>query len=41
MNEDVNRKVWRWAVVQVLVLIGSGLYQVRHLQKFFEAKKLV
>ena len=40
-SEDISTKVLRWAVVQVVVLLCIGGYQMRHLRKFFEAKKLV
>jgi len=40
-SEDVSSRVLKWAVLQLIVLIAVGLYQMRHLRKFFEAKKLV
>jgi len=40
-SEEISSKVLRWAVIQLAVLIVLGLYQMRHLRKFFEAKKLV
>merc|ERR1712109_24717 len=40
-SEEVNSRVMKWAVAQVVVLILLGLYQMKHLRKFFEAKKLV
>merc|ERR1711981_278741 len=40
-SQDVNSKLWKWGLVQVCVLVSVGLYQMRNLKKFFEAKKLV
>ena len=40
-SEEVNSRVMKWALAQVVILIGLGLYQMKHLRKFFEAKKLV
>jgi len=40
-SEEVNSRVMKWAVAQVVVLILLGLYQVKNLRSFFEAKKLV
>nr|XP_002131507.1 transmembrane emp24 domain-containing protein eca-like [Ciona intestinalis] len=37
INYDV---VW-WSLAQCLVLVGSGLFQMRHLKSFFITKKLV
>ena len=40
-SEDVNSRVMKWALAQVVLLIGLGLFQMKNLRKFFEAKKLV
>ncbi|XP_066141392.1 transmembrane emp24 domain-containing protein eca [Euwallacea fornicatus] len=40
-SESTNSRVLWWAVLQTIVLIGMGSWQMRHLRKFFEAKKLV
>ncbi|CAM9484783.1 unnamed protein product [Ascophyllum nodosum] len=37
----LNREVAEWPVVQVLILLGAGFYQVRHLKQFFKSKRLV
>lgn len=40
-SEDISSKVLKWAVVQLVVLIVLGMYSMRHLKNFFQAKKLV
>jgi len=40
-SESTNAKVFWWASIQVFVLISAGLWQMKHLKGFFEAKKLV
>jgi hypothetical protein len=40
-SESTNSRVMWWSLLQTIVLIGSGLYQIRHLQTFFKKKKLV
>jgi len=40
-SESTNAKVFWWATVQIFILVGAGLWQMRHLKGFFEAKKLV
>ncbi|XP_045137997.1 transmembrane emp24 domain-containing protein eca-like [Portunus trituberculatus] len=40
-SENTSRRVLWWAVGQVGVLLVMGWWQMRHLRKFFEAKKLV
>lgn len=40
-SERINGKVWRWALLQVIVLAVVALYQVHHMGRFFRAKKLV
>ncbi|KAL1505369.1 hypothetical protein ABEB36_004952 [Hypothenemus hampei] len=40
-SESTNSRVLWWAVTQTAVLIAMGAWQMRHLRKFFEAKKLV
>ena len=32
---------FRWALVQTVLLLAMGAWQMRHLKSFFEAKKLV
>jgi len=40
-SESTNAKVFWWATVQIFVLVCAGLWQMKHLKGFFEAKKLV
>jgi hypothetical protein len=40
-SESTNQRVLWWAIAQTLILIVTGLWQLRHLKSFFEAKKLV
>jgi len=40
-SESTNSRVLYWAIGQLLVLLGMGVWQVKHLKGFFEAKKLV
>lgn len=40
-SESTNRRVLWWASFQTLVLVATGVWQMRHLKGFFEAKKLV
>jgi len=40
-SETTNQRVLGWSIVQTLVLVGAGIWQMKHLKGFFEAKKLV
>lgn len=40
-SESTNNRVFWWAVAQTSVLVLIGVWQMRHLKSFFEAKKLV
>ena len=40
-SESTNQRVLWWSIAQTLILIVTGLWQMRHLKGFFEAKKLV
>lgn len=40
-SESTNQRVFWWSIAQLSVLIITGLWQMRHLKKFFETKKLV
>jgi len=40
-SESTNNRVLWWSVGQTVVLVVAGLWQMRHLKGFFEAKKLV
>ncbi|CAG9765224.1 unnamed protein product [Ceutorhynchus assimilis] len=40
-SESTNSRVLWWSVTQTAVLIAMGAWQMRHLKRFFEAKKLV
>jgi len=40
-SESTSQRVLWWAVAQTVILILTGIWQMRHLKGFFEAKKLV
>lgn len=40
-SESTNQRVFWWSLAQLVILICMGLWQMRHLKSFFEAKKLV
>lgn len=40
-SESTNSRVFWWSVAQMTILVLTGLWQMKHLKKFFEAKKLV
>lgn len=40
-SESTNTRVLWWSILQTFVLIGAGVWQMRHMRTFFEAKKLV
>jgi len=40
-SESTNQRVFWWSIAQLTVLVLTGLWQMRHLKKFFETKKLV
>ncbi|PAV72458.1 hypothetical protein WR25_04853 [Diploscapter pachys] len=40
-SESTNSRVLWWSLGQTVVLVCTGLWQMRHLKGFFEAKKLV
>jgi len=40
-SESTNSRVMWWSVIQTAILVGTGLWQITHLKKFFKAKKLV
>eukprot|EP01112_Ceratiomyxa_fruticulosa_P014173 TRINITY_DN403_c0_g2_i9.p1 TRINITY_DN403_c0_g2~~TRINITY_DN403_c0_g2_i9.p1 ORF type:complete len:217 (-),score=44.77 TRINITY_DN403_c0_g2_i9:142-792(-) len=40
-SESTNARVMWWSALQVVVLLASGVFQMRHLKSFFKAKKLV
>ncbi|CAK8692192.1 unnamed protein product [Clavelina lepadiformis] len=40
-SEHTNARVLWWSVAQTAVLVIAGIWQMRHLKGFFEAKKLV
>lgn len=40
-SESTNSRVMWWAILQVIILVVSGVYQNQHLQSFFRKKKLV
>ncbi|KAM7121418.1 transmembrane emp24 domain-containing protein 4 isoform 1-T1 [Molossus nigricans] len=40
-SESTNQRVLWWSITQTVILILTGIWQMRHLKSFFEAKKLV
>ncbi|XP_038240664.2 transmembrane emp24 domain-containing protein 4 [Dermochelys coriacea] len=40
-SESTNQRVLWWSITQTIILILTGIWQMRHLKSFFEAKKLV
>jgi len=40
-SESTNQRVLWWSIAQTVILLGTGFWQMRHLKRFFEAKKLV
>jgi len=40
-SESTNSRVVWWSVIQTCILVGAGLWQIRHLKNFFKTKKLV
>ncbi|XP_078053553.1 transmembrane p24 trafficking protein eclair [Augochlora pura] len=40
-SESTHRRVLWWSLTQSVVLLIMGLWQMKHLKNFFEAKKLV
>ena len=40
-SESTNSRVLYWSLVQTVVLLSMGVWQMKHLKGFFEAKKLV
>eukprot|EP00126_Sphaerothecum_destruens_P007792 Sdes_comp19989_c0_seq2m12609 len=38
-SESTNSRVLWWSIIQTLILLGTGYWQLRHLKGFFEAKK--
>eukprot|EP00484_Ammonia_sp_Unknown_P030223 CAMPEP_0197030156 /NCGR_PEP_ID=MMETSP1384-20130603/9440_1 /TAXON_ID=29189 /ORGANISM="Ammonia sp." /LENGTH=209 /DNA_ID=CAMNT_0042459447 /DNA_START=164 /DNA_END=793 /DNA_ORIENTATION=+ len=40
-SENTNYKVVVWSIIQTVVLIACGLFQIWHLKQFFTSKKLV
>ncbi|XP_076174810.1 transmembrane p24 trafficking protein eclair [Ptiloglossa arizonensis] len=40
-SESTHRCVFWWSLTQSIVLLTMGMWQMRHLKSFFEAKKLV
>ena len=41
VSDSTNARVLWWSLGQSIVLILMGVWQMRHLKSFFEAKKLV
>lgn len=40
-SESTNARVVKWTIVQILVLVGTCFYQLRHLKSFFVKQKIV
>jgi len=40
-SEDTKDRVLYWAIIQFCLLVGAGVFQMHHLKRFFEEKKLV
>jgi len=40
-SESTNQRVLWWSIFQTFILLITGIWQMRHLKSFFEAKKLV
>lgn len=40
-SESTNSRVLWWSLGQTIILTVMGVWQMRHLKSFFEAKKLV
>lgn len=40
-SESTNSRVLWWSLCQTVILVVMGLWQMKHLKCFFEAKKLV
>jgi len=40
-SESTNQRVLWWSIAQTVILLITGLWQMKHLKGFFEAKKLV
>lgn len=40
-SESTNSRVVRWSIVQLVVLVGTCVYQLRHLKSFFVKQKIV
>lgn len=40
-SETTNSRVVRWTVIQLIVLIGTCTYQLKHLKSFFVKQKIV
>jgi len=40
-SENVNSKVMWWSLAETILLVCSGVWQIRHLKNFFKQKKLV
>ncbi|KAB1259736.1 Transmembrane emp24 domain-containing protein 9 [Camelus dromedarius] len=40
-SESTNQRVLWWSILQTLILVATGVWQMLHLKSFFKAKKLV
>lgn len=40
-SETTNSRVVKWTFIQLIVLVGTCAYQLRHLKSFFVKQKIV
>lgn len=40
-SEKTNHRVVKWTIIQLLVLVGTCVYQMRHLKGFFVKQKII
>lgn len=40
-SESTHARVQWWSVLQTVVLVGAGVWQIQHLKAFFRGKKIV
>jgi len=40
-SESINARVMWWSIIETVILVASGIWQIKFLKNFFKAKKLV
>jgi len=40
-SEVANSRVMWWSILETLLLVGSGVWQVNYLKRYFQRKKIV